>query len=108
MAKVGSILEQKESERPSQMVQWVPRVKAGFAIHIPKLGLPEGRWLPDRLSVFSAEVVVMVWTLSWAGVYGSGLISSLNCAWRFTEVVWCSCGFQHIWWSKGMRVDKAA
>lgn len=34
---------------------------AGFTVYIPKLGITDGRQLPDWLSVFSAEVVALSW-----------------------------------------------
>lgn len=37
--------------------------RAGFAVHIPDLQISQGRWLSDRVAVFTAEISAITWAL---------------------------------------------
>jgi len=38
-----------------------------FVISIPRLKFQQGRWLPDGVSVFTTELVAILWALCWLG-----------------------------------------
>ncbi|XDV13832.1 hypothetical protein PO909_002158 [Leuciscus waleckii] len=106
--------------------------KVGFGLYIPHFHVRQCHRLPDGLSIFTAELVAIIWALRWVEERGvekaiicsdslSGLMAVggerggarldlveeiLTSVYRLERrgVVWVSCGFQHMWGLRGMRL----
>ncbi len=48
-----------------QIGPWTPSKRVGFAVYSPGLQVTQSRRLSNRVSVFTAEVVALIWTVQW-------------------------------------------
>ena len=49
--------------------------RTGFGIHIPPFQIHQGRRLSDGASVFSAEMLPLVWALGWVEEVGPKMVT---------------------------------